>query len=316
MGYSAKVILDSVSHDGARLTTMEVSFPRIVLAEFNTHRMFSRNSASSRAIPVEKMIARVMEDPFVPIHWGKNQKGMQAAEELGENERMAAVGEWLRARDAAVTSVKRLAVELDVHKQIANRLLEPWLWHTVIVTATEWSNFFALRRHPNAQPEIKRAADLLFEAMAASMPELVGFDDWHTPYVDQEEFETDLFSGPREFLDPIRDSYVHMRLDRWCKVSVGRCARVSYLTHDGVRDPDKDVALAESLLKNGHMSPFEHVARPAHDGDPSAEQRASANPLDQMKMVASTFHGNFRGWVQLRKTIPGEHDFSLVGSSS
>jgi len=302
VSYSAKAILDSLSPDGVRLTTMEVSFPRIVLAEFNTHRMFSRNSASSRAIPVEKMIARVLEDPFVPIYWGKNQKGMQAAEELGEREREQAAGTWLSARDEAVRSVRLLAVDLDVHKQIANRLLEPWLWHTCIVTATEWDNFFALRRHPAAQPEIKRAADLLFEARESSTPKALGHEEWHAPYIDLAESAAEYDVA----LDRLSDSAVFAHVERWCKVSVGRCARVSYLTHDGVRDPDKDVALADGLLKNGHMSPFEHVARPM-----SGRDIAFRRPRN----ISEAFLGNFRGWVQYRKGITGEEDFSLVGSS-
>ena len=151
MSYSAKVLADSISPDGVRLTTMEVTFPRIVLAEFNTHRMFSRNSASSRAIPVEKMIQRVLDDPFSPVWWGKNQSGMQAAEELSGEALRLARQHWLDARDFAISCVRLFqAPEISLHKQIANRLLEPFLWHTVVVTATEWENFFALRCHKDA----------------------------------------------------------------------------------------------------------------------------------------------------------------------
>ena len=160
MAYDAKIVADSVSEVGDRLTTMEVTFPRMVLAEFNTHRVFSRNSASSRAIPVEKQLQRIMDDPFIPVWWGRKQSGMQADHELEGDGLVQAKAEWLAARDSAVGHVQRL-LELGLHKQITNRLLEPFMWHTVIVTATEWSNFFALRANPMAQPEIRVIAEMM-----------------------------------------------------------------------------------------------------------------------------------------------------------
>jgi len=278
MAYSARVIRDSVSPSGDRLTTMEVTFPRIVLAEFNTHRAFSRNSASSRAIPVEKMLQRVKDDPFVPIYWGRNQRGMQAAEELDPEARARAERYWLEQRDHAVDVVMDLQ-RLDLHKQIANRLLEPFLWHTVIVTATDWSNFWGLRLGPEAQPEIRRGADLMWSAMDASTPRQLGWGEWHLPLVDDE--------------DDLRAAGYDQR--GLIEVCVGRCARVSYLTHDGKRDPRADVELCRRLLSNGHMSPFEHAARPMQ-GD---ERRPSLG-----------LHSNLHGWVQARKLIVDEHDFS------
>ena len=274
MAYGVRVLRDSVSPDKLRLTTLEVTLPRIVLAEFNTHRVFSRNSASSRAIPVEKMLKRVEEDPFVPIYWGKNQKGMQADEELSQDLIDAAEETWLAARDHAVYRVKQM-VAIGVHKQIANRMLEPWLWHTIIVTSTEWGNFFGLRRHKDAQPEIKRGADVMWEAYQASFPSPVNYGDWHLPLVE-----------PDEAFD-LQVKGIDVR-----KVSAGRCARVSYLTHDGKRDPQADIDLCERLIASGHMSPLEHVARPLADNE---------WPYDC---------ANFRGWMQFRREIPHEGDFS------
>src|SRR5487761_1175166 len=189
MAYEAAVLLDSANNHDERLTTFEVTFPRVVLAELNTHRMLSRNSASSRAIPVTKQLQRVLEDPFMPVYWGINQSGMQAEAELSEEEQVIAEAEWLLQRDYAVLGAVALTGGLDqikdtalkervealqdargykhdplptpVHKQIANRLLEPFMWHTAIVTATDWRNFFALRANPSAQPEIQRAAYLM-----------------------------------------------------------------------------------------------------------------------------------------------------------
>lgn len=301
MAYDAKVLCDSMSPDGVRLTTMELTFPRMVLAEFNTHRMFSRNSASSRAIPVEKMLARVKSDPFIPIHWGKNQKGMQAEQELSEAERTAAVAGWLYARDRAVEHAEGM-LQLGVHKQITNRLLEPFLWHTVVVTATEWDNWDGLRISKDAQPEIKRVAEMALAARERSWPERLGHGAWHLPLVP----DVDILLDSVTMLDVV-------------KVCVGRCARVSYLTHDGKRDPSADVELCDRLLSNGHMSPFEHAARPMtqEDADGIVSKNLRANVmLPYLAEPTKTFCGNFRGWKSYRKMIPGEDNFKARGTTS
>jgi thymidylate synthase ThyX len=261
VAYSARVLLDSVGPSGVRLTTLEVTFPRFVLAEFNTHRQLSRNSASSRAVPTTKLIERVENDPVVPLEWGRNKAGMSASEMLSEDEAAAALKEWLRARDDAVRHAKAL-LDLKVHKQELNRLLEPFLWHTVIVTSTQWQNFFELRCAPNAQPEIREAALLLRAAMAAGEPRAIALGDWHTPLVQDDELKVDVETRKR--------------------ISAARCARVSYLTHEGKRELAKDLELYERLRSDRHLSPFEHVATPAGDDD---------------------FHANFRGWIQMRAEI-------------
>lgn len=270
---SAKVVADSISPAGKRLTTMEVVMPRMVLAEFNTHRAFSRNSASSRAIPVEKMIQRVMEDPFVPLYWGKNQKGMQADEELDSRVQNDARMCWLQARDKAIEQAN-LLLFLGVHKQITNRLLEPFLWHTVIVTATEWSNFFSQRCHPDAMPEMRLTAEAMMAAYMQSQPKAVAHGQWHLPYVTHGQIGV-----------PEPSAEVLYNLEDAKKVSVARCARVSYLQHDGVRDWKKDIELYERLVNGMHWSPFEHVATP---------------------MLTHPKQSNFRGWHQLRKEFPNE----------
>ncbi len=297
MGFDAKVLADSRSPAGCRLTTLEATFPRFVLAEFNTHRVFSRNSASSRAIPIAKQLRRVLEDPYVPVEFGSNQPGMQAGTPLEGEKLEAAEREWLAARDDAVRRVLALVTSpgevaageelsavldrveeatrsrtrppewLNVHKQVANRLLEPFMWHTVIVTATEWDNFWNLRCHADAQPEIRLVAESMRAAVEESEPAELGLDDWHLPLIRPED---------REQVASIEDLV---------KVSAGRCARVSYLTHDGRRDLQADVDLHDRLLESGHMSPLEHPARPLADGE---------------------WCGNFRGWRSYRKEIAGE----------
>jgi thymidylate synthase ThyX len=261
VGYSARVLLDSVSPAGVRLTTLEVTFPRFVLSEFNTHRMFSRNSASSRAVPTSKLLERVENDPVLPLEWGRNKAGMSANDVLSAAEEEAAKGIWLGARDAAVAHARRL-LELKVHKQELNRVLEPFLWHTVIVTATEWENFFVLRCSSAAQPEIRAAATRMRAALDGSRPRAVAEGGWHLPLMQDDE---------RTLAPELQK-----------KISAARCARVSYLTHDGTREIEKDLDLCDRLMSDRHLSPFEHVATPAAGGG---------------------FHANFRGWLQMRREV-------------
>lgn len=266
MAYGTKILLDSIAPTGKRITTFELTYPRFVHAELMTHRLFSRNSASSRAIPVEKMLSRIEDDPAVPVFWGKNQKGMQAEEQLSTQEQEVAEEVWLRARDSAVSHAREL-VGLNVHKQIANRITEPWMFITVLLTATEFDNWWNLRCSPMAQPEIRWVAEHMRQDYEASTPQALSVGSWHTPLI---------FDDERENLDPVT-----LR-----KVSVGRCARVSYLTHDGRRDYRDDIALFDRLRTSGHWSPFEHVAE----------------ALDCPVRL-----GNFIGWKQYRKYFEDEH---------
>ncbi len=244
MAYHAEVLLDSVNPAGERLTTFVLRFPRFVLSEFNTHRMFSRNASSSRAIPTTRLMQQLREDPVVPVEWGRNKSGMQAHELLDAGAAAAASTEWLLARDAALAHAEALRAT-GVHKQIVNRVLEPWMWASVIVSSTTYDNFFTLRCHADAQPEIKRIADLMREAFAASTPTPRMAGEWHLPFV-----------GPDDGDLPIEQRK---------HVSVARCARVSYVTHLGTRDVDADMQLHQRLLDAGHWSPFEHVAVAASD---------------------------------------------------
>lgn len=271
MGYSCRVVCDSEStYTRIRLTTLEITLPRIVLAEINTHRMLSRNSASSRAIPIERRIAQVDADPFIPESFGKNRPGMQASEDLAGEEAKQARTIWLDGLRDALDHARELA-HLGVHKQLANRLLEPYAWTTVLITATEWDNFFALRCSPEAQPEIRRAAEMMRDAMGFSVPRVLSAGEWHLPYIDEHD--------RRE-----------LKADALIDISVGRCARVSTLTHEGRRDYMADLSLTKRLRDSGHMSPFEHPA---------------------MATKSDAFCGNFAGWKQARKFLDNEADFSL-----
>lgn len=227
-----------------------------------THRVFSRNAASSRAIPVSKQIQRVIDHPAMPNEFGKNQSGMQADGVIDNQDEAKAL--WLEARDAAVEQAIKLN-DMGIHKQVVNRILEPYVWMTVIISSTEWENFFKQRCSPLAQPEIHALADLMREEYNNSQPELLDRGRYHTPYIQSDEvFDQETAKA----------------------VSAARCARVSYLTHDGVRDVQKDIDLYNMLCSAdpGHWSPLEHVARPALS-------------------ARSEVRGNFRGWAQLRHEI-------------
>ena len=235
--YKAKILADSqykvMGKKSARLITYEVTLPRIVLSELNTHKMISKNSASSRAIPVKKMIDSVKKLPYIPRHWGQNQRGMVAEELVSDDLAAAAQAHWVVASVNAVKSAEDLA-EVGIHKQITNRLLEPFMLHTVILTATEYSNFFNLRCHPEAHPDIRRPAELMRQLYHESEPTMLDVGEWHLPLTTPEERQT-------------------IDIEDLIKISVGRCARVSYLTHDGRRDLMADVKLYDRLLSSGHM---------------------------------------------------------------
>lgn len=255
---NAKVILDSVAENGSRLTTMELEYPRFIHAEFMTHRAFSRNSASSRAIPVERFLNRVTTDPAMPIHYGANQKGMSADEELSYEDKLKCIYKIKGLMGEAVWVVKQLS-NLGLHKQVANRYLEPWFHIKVICSATEWTNFFLLRCYKAAMPEMQALADAMLKAYVTSFPVKRTL---HCPYAPE--------AWPTE--------------EERIKISVARCARVSYLTHDGNKPTvESDMLLYDRLLEQQHLSPFEHVAF------------AAENKYDSS--------GNFYGWRQYRENV-------------
>lgn len=292
MAYEAKIILDSVGPNGARLTTFEFTYPRFVHAEFMTHRMMSRNSASSRAIPVDKMIDRIWSDPVLPVWWGKNQSGMQAREELNSKEIELAKDAWLNLRTKMISGLITLQ-KLGLHKQIANRVIEPWMFITVVATATEWNNLRALRVHPDAQPEFRETMAKAFDLYDKSEPMKLDAGQWHLPYVRNYDFDQLINTGAS--------------INQLLKISVGRCAAVSYLNQDK-RDAEADYLRAQKNLEFGHMSPWEHQGRALT----YAEWHAmSAEAFDQWYRNRVPT-GNLWGWEQLRKTLTNEHDFSKL----
>jgi thymidylate synthase ThyX len=239
---TAKIVADSNNTEirNKRITSFVLTYPRFIHSELMTHRMFSRNAASSRAIPISKFIEDVLTDPALPIHWGANQKGMQADNEVDEATKIKAMQIWNEARDSVVSQAKQLN-DLGIHKQIANRLMEPFFHITTLVTATEYENFFKLRAHSAAQPEIRELAYKMQDALKESIPENKIEGEWHIPFGDK-------FTAG-------------LSIEQKLKVATARAARVSYKTFDGEINYDKDYALHDQLLKEGHYSPFEHCAQ-------------------------------------------------------
>ncbi len=273
---TAKVICDSVNPDGCRLTTMEWTYPRFIHAEIMTHRKLSRNSASSRAIPMAKMLERIQTNPVFPLHWGKAQKGMQAEEELSPGNKLAAGHEWMEAMRDAVDHATMLQ-DLGIHKQLGNRLTEPWMWITVVVSATNFENLFALRCHKDAEPHFQNLAYKVRAAYDASLPDAVGWGAWHLPYFGIHKDDDNIPSEDRP------------------KISAARCGRVSYLTQAGIRDPEEDLKLYARLAagKPLHASPLEHPAAAISEGfqpDGDIEDWGNFDP----------------GWLQFRKCHDGE----------
>ena len=295
-GFYAKVIKDSISPAGVRLTSIEMRYCRFIHSELLTHRAFSRNSASSRAIPFLKYDAQrrpivncmwsyVMNDPFLPMFLGAEKKGMQAGEELYGSDRAAAIELIDEMRRFCLDRCAKLA-DLQLHKSIINRYLEPWSYITVLVTATEWNNFFRLRIHPAAERHFDHLARLVRDARDASTPTALQYGQWHLPYIKDEVEQLEIEGAihcPPHYSPAV--------------ISSARSARLSYLTHDGVRSFAEDLKLFNRLIDPRteddqpddaiHASPLEHVAYPL--------------------VGANTRSGNLRGWAQFRKMFAKEN---------
>lgn len=317
---SAQIIADSVNQEGDRLTTFIVTFPRIILAELNTHRVFSRNSASSRAIPFEKMMNKVSSDPFIPIKWQKDHKGMQGNDYLNDFDSKVADSKWLAARDSAVAHAKLLNKNIGVTKQFCNRLLEPFLWHTAIITSSEWKNFFALRAHGAAEIHIADLAYKMLEDYNNSEPNLLEPGQWHVPFGEKMDIHKilhlageELGSDPAYYGEEGDDFVEGLKI----KIATARCARVSYLNYEGNDDYAADVKLHDRLSGMGHWSPFEHCAKAMTRDEYRSNIRGSVK-LQQITRHSKAYEsgdtpeaegwsGNLKGFVQYRKIFEGEN---------
>lgn len=275
---TAKIIADSQAENGTRVTTFELEYPRFIHSELMTHRMLSRNSASSRAIPLKKNIEMVWNNSAMPVHWGENQKGMQAKKELDPDLQRLAKWLWIGASKVACGFAWAMD-KVGLHKQIANRILEPWVHMKVVVSATDWDNFWHLRRHPDAQPEIHELANKMWEVFSKSRPEPLKMNEWHTPYVSHKKLEDDSI----EYYIVVNAKEKTLTLEEALQVSASCCAQVSYRLLDNSAEKAKLIYKRLVESKPVHASPFEHQATPFE--------------------YNITESGNFRGWKQHRQDI-------------
>lgn len=281
------------------MTTMEIEYPRFILAELNTHRMLSKNSASSRAIPVAAMHEHIRQNTAQPVYWGKNQPGMKAKEELQGSDKTFAQYLWAKARDAAIDYSKQIA-DLGSHKQITNRITEPWMLMKTVISGTEWANFWWLRDHPDAQPEIAELAHTMRQAYDASEPTALQPGEWHLPYIGTyrnalgEIYYTD---GNGNLLS----------LEQARIVSASCCAQVSYRKNDDSYEKAEKIYRQLIESEPAHASPVEHQATPMDTKtmcrfEPETWERG----VTHVSANSDLWSGNLRGWIQHRKLIPHE----------
>lgn len=358
----AKVVADSINPEGNRITSMLLVFPRFILPELLTHRVFSRNSASSRAIPFKKMVRSVLDDPFIPVAWQKDHRGMQGKEYLDPEKRydlsdfLYCLVEifngkedgdlieiytevlqkycdikrtlpqwWLLARDLAVESAVIMSL-LNVTKQLCNRILEPFMWHTVLVTSTEWDNFMELRcpkylykgaefkskiecmawypetevfseldwlkiNLSQAEIHIQALAESMWDARNEGTPTELEAGEYHLPFGDKMN-ELSILSIVDNY--NTKENQAELVQEAKIKIITARAARISYTTHDGEIDYEKDIALHDMLLKSRHASPFEHCAVVP------TEQEKDENSTDK---IDREWFDNFRGWRSYRNIL-------------
>lgn len=321
---TAKVVCDSVSEQGVRLTTFEIEYPRFIHGELMTHRMLSKNSSSSRAIPIQKMLDQIESNMAIPVYWGKNKSGMQAVEEVEGLEKVMSQLEWENAYYKVKYSVKWMAETPKLHKQVPNRLTEPFQMMKVVITGTDWENFFNLRIHPDAQPEICMLAYKMFQAMQESSPNTLRAGEWHLPYVEISQNQYDLndtyyFVWDKDVSGTETDGYKYeQRVSREeaIKISAASCAAVSYRTESmTLEKADKifDMLINSEVI---HASPFEHLATPIV----FKETNEMCNVFEYLNKVEGVTHvnkqgelcsGNLRGWVQYRHTLPNNTNWKF-----
>lgn len=304
---TAKVICDSVSPDGVRITTLEIEYPRFIHGEFMTHRTLSKNSSSSRAIPIQKMLDQIESNMAIPLYWGKNKSGMQAVDEVDEltkaNSEIMWRGCFWKAKDTA-----SWMSEDGLHKQVPNRLTEPFQMMKVVVTGTDWDNFFNLRIHPDAQPEICMLAYKIYKAMEESNPVKLKVGDWHLPYVN-------IGWNGKGDIAYFNDTFDAIDLEDAIKISASCCAQVSYRNTDmSLEKADK---IFNMLIKSDvlHASCFEHLATPIVENEFDFEIPLDGSCIEYSESdfwqdgvthrgkQGQLFSGNLRGWVSYRQKL-------------
>ena len=295
-GISATIIQDSISTHGKRIITYELEYHRYIHAEFMTHRMFSRNAASSRAIPVERMHDNIKANPAMPIVWQKNQAGMQSKEELVDEQLLNAKVSWANAVQYAIQSSREL-IHVGLHKQWANRVTEPFQMMKTVMTTTEDANWDELRDHEDAQPEIHELARCMKQAKAESIPMPIGYGQWHVPYVNRQKKMSGMVYS---------DAAGHsLTFEEAKMISASCCAQVSYRRNDDSLEKAKMIfdRLIES--KPQHASPIEHQATPMEHQSAvfNYGPRSWEKGITHVNRQGYFGSGNFYGWIQHRHLI-------------
>lgn len=302
MEISAKILAHSISPQGKQIATFELEYPRFIHSELMTHHMFAVNASSSRAIPVSKVIERVKSDPAMPIHWGKNKPGMSASEEVEYKE--IAKQNWVASANSAAYYAK-LFSEIDLHKQVTNRILEPYQWMKVVLTATEFANFFWLRIAEDAQPEICELATKMKQALCDSEPTILEIGEWHLPYIDL--YRSDC-GGILDYIDPVEGTV--LGLEEAKMISMARCAAVSYRTENIGIERAHDIYKKLFSGQRVHASPASHQATPiveCKSMNEIFEQVFNQKGITHVDQYGSLWSGNLNGWIQLRQLIPNNY---------
>lgn len=297
-GIKATVLAKSRSAiTGDVMKTTVIEYPRFILAEVNTHRMLGKNSASSRAIPITAMHAQLNAEP---VFWGKNQPGMQAKEELCGDAFIHAKLLWDEAKQNAINTSKAMN-EVGLHKQIANRVTEPWMMMKTVISGTEWANLYHLRDHNDAQPEFAELAKVTRLADNAVTATLLYPGEWHLPYI---RCERDFSGTMRYYVDN-----QELSVDEALMVSASCCAQVSYRKED--YSLEKAEKIFNQLINSQpcHASPVEHQATPMDKRtwlEKLTLQKFTQDGITHVDRGGNRWSGNLRGWIQHRKLIPGE----------
>ncbi|KQP62960.1 FAD-dependent thymidylate synthase [Nocardioides sp. Leaf285] len=316
----AKVIAHSVSPEGVEIVTFEKRHHRWVLSEDNTHATPAKNSASSRARPIAKVIDDIRAHPAVPVVWASEQKGMQGGEAVSAEAQAVARRKWDLHREATIKLGFELR-ELGVHKSITNRLLEPHSMHTSVWTGTAFENYFAQRCHPDAQPEIRVVAERMRSALADSTPTPVARGEFHLPYIDAEDRDRARHAAARKVAtDPVAEAVATHGIEQTlARVSAARVARTSYMTQDGVRALDVDLGLyarlADERLDSGqppHWSPLEQIAIPCPENRQAVpllamgpDGKTLSYPTDHLPRV-----GKFTAWLSMRHIVEAQRNMT------
>lgn len=337
---TAKVICDSISEQGVRLTTFEIEYPRFILAELNTHRQLSKNSSSSRAIPIKKMLSQIEDNMAIPVYWGKAKSGMQATEEVDIDDVWWYEEKWKFAFDEVSYRVKQLSDLVEgkkgfmeaLHKQIPNRLIEPFQMMKTVITGTDWGNFFNLRLHPDSQPEICMLAYKMYKAMEESKPIELKVGEYHLPYVNTYRVKSGRGLGKLEYYTGVVSTpdYNVINLEDAIKLSAASCASVSYRTEGmTLEKADKifDMLIKAEVI---HSSPFEHLATPistmssswyesnrdwadCSEGSVNITEIPSTweSGITHVNKQGDLCSGNLRGFIQYRHLLPNNTNWQF-----